>query len=162
MTSLLPRGTALESTLVRAIKADYPPLFDDGPLPDSVSTLLLAKCDPNIIGSPPLLPLGTAIRRGEDRAVELLLQYRADPQLREDIRELPLIIAVARGATKIVKILLDHRADPYSTMTGYAAASHGRRSSTGRRTTAMELTDSSSGIAALLQQAMDRIQISPQ
>ena len=42
MTSTLPRGTAGESTLVMAIKADYPPLFDDGPLPDNVTTLLLA------------------------------------------------------------------------------------------------------------------------
>ena len=33
MTSTLPRGTARESTLVMAIKADYPPMFDDGPLP---------------------------------------------------------------------------------------------------------------------------------
>ena len=84
MTSTLPRGTARESTLVRAIKADYPPTFDDGPLPDSLTTLLLAKCDPNVIGSPSLSPLGTAIRRGEDRTVEVLLQYQADPQLRED------------------------------------------------------------------------------
>ena len=73
MTSTLPRGTARESTLVLAIKADYPPMFDDGPLPDSLTTLLLAKCDPNIMGTPPLLPLGAAIRRGEERSVELLL-----------------------------------------------------------------------------------------
>ena len=84
MTSTLPRGTARESTLVRAIKADYPPTFDAGPLPDSLTTLLLAKCDPNVIRSPSLSPLGTAIRRGEDRTVEVLLQYQADPQLRED------------------------------------------------------------------------------
>ena len=97
MTSTLPRGTARESTLVRAIKADYPPTFDDGPLPDSLTTLLLAKCDPNVIGSPSLSPLGTAIRRGEDRTVEVLLQYQADPQLREDSRELPLIIAIKKS-----------------------------------------------------------------
>ena len=90
MTSLLPLGT-WEATLVRAIKADYPPIFDAGPLPDSLMTLLLAKCDPNVIGTPSLSPLGTAIR-GEDRSVEVLLQYQADPQLREDLRELPLII----------------------------------------------------------------------
>ena len=111
MTSTLPRGTARESTLLMAIKADYPPLFDDGPLPDNLTILLLAKCDPNIMGSPPLLPLGAAIRRGEDRTVELLLQYQADPQLREHSREVPLLIAIAKGATKCVKILLDHRAD---------------------------------------------------
>ena len=61
----------------KAIKGDYPPTFDAGPLPDSLTTLLLAKCDPNVIGSPS--PLGTAIRRGEDRSVEVLLQYQADP-----------------------------------------------------------------------------------
>ena len=32
MTSTLPRGTARESTLVRAIATDYPPVFDEGPL----------------------------------------------------------------------------------------------------------------------------------
>ena len=30
MTSTLPRGTARESTLVRAIETDYPPMFDEG------------------------------------------------------------------------------------------------------------------------------------
>ena len=100
MTSTLPRGTARESTLVLAIKADYPPMFDDGPLPDSLTTLLLAKCDPNIMGTPPLLPLGAAIRRGEERTVELLLQYQADPQLREHAQEVPLLIAIAKGASK--------------------------------------------------------------
>ena len=90
-------------------------MFDDGPLPDSLTTLLLAKCDPNTMGTPPLLPLGAAIRRGEERTVELLLQYQADPQLREHAREVPLLIAIAKGATNCVKILLDHRADPCST-----------------------------------------------
>ena len=83
-TSLLPRGTAWEATLVKAIKADCPPTYDAGPLPDSLTTLLLADCDPNVIGIPSLSSLGAAIRSGEDRSVEMLLQYRADPQLRED------------------------------------------------------------------------------
>ena len=125
MTSLLPRGTAWEATLVRAIKADYPPTYDAGPLPDSLTTLLLAECDPNVIGSPSLSPLGAAIRRGENRSVEVLLQHRADPQLREDSRELPLIIAIARGATECVKILLNYRADPYAVMSAPAPGPHG-------------------------------------
>ena len=162
MTSTLPRGTARESTLVRAIKADYPPTFDAGPLPDSLTTLLLAKCDPNVIGSPSLSPLGTAIRRGQDRSVEVLLQYQADPQLREDSRELPLIIAIARGATKCVKILLDHRADPSSTMSAPAPAPHGRKSNNTRHTTAMELAASSPAIVSLLRTAMERAHLSQQ
>ena len=78
----LSRGTAWEATLVKAINVDYPPTFDTGPLPDSLTTLLLAQCDPNVIGHPSLSPLGTAVRRGEERTVEVLLQYQADPQLK--------------------------------------------------------------------------------
>ena len=160
MTSTLPRGTGRESTLVMAIKADYPPLFDDGPLPDNLTILLLAKCDPNIMGSPPLLPLGAAIRRGEDRTVELLLQYQADPQLREHSREVPLLIAIAKGATKCVKILLDHRADPRSTASGHTAAYHGRNSSKVGRKTALELATPFPEIAALLRTAMEPAHLS--
>ena len=112
LTSLVPKGTALEALLVKAINADYPPTYDTGPLPDCVTMLLLAQCDPNIRGNPSLSPLGTAIRRGEEHTVEVLLQFQADPQLREEREELPLIIAIARGATKCVKILLDYWADP--------------------------------------------------
>ena len=75
MPSLLPRGTALEATLVKAIHADYPPIFDTGPLPDNVTALLLAQCDPNVLGAPSFSPLGAAVRRGEERTVEVLLQY---------------------------------------------------------------------------------------
>ena len=157
MTSLLPRGTAWEATLDRAIKADYPPTYDAGPPPDSLTTLLLPECDPNGIGSPSLLPLGAAIRRGEDRSVEVLLQYRADPQLREDSRELPLIIAIARGATECVKILLNYRADPYAVMSMSAPGPHGIKSSHTRHTIAMELAASSPVIVALLRTAMERV-----
>ena len=111
----LPQGTARKSTLVRAITADYPPMFDEGPLPDILTTLLLAKCDPNTQGAPPRSPLGAAIRRGEEHVVELLLQYQADPQLREHAQEVPLLIAVAKGAINCVKILLEYRANPCST-----------------------------------------------
>ena len=106
MTSTLPRGTSKESTLVRAIETDYPPMFDEGPLPDIMTTLLLALCDPNNEGAPPRSPLGLAIRRGEEQVVELLLQYRADPYLREHAHEVPLLIAIAKGAINYVKILL--------------------------------------------------------
>ena len=153
MTSTLPRGTAKESTLVMAIKADYPPVFDDGPLPDSLTTLLLAKCDPNVIGTPPLLPLGAAIRRGEERTVELLLQYQADPQLREHSREVPLLIAIAKGATKCVKILLDYRADPTSTAS--TAEYPVQRSSKGWCKTAIEVATPFPEIVALLRTALE-------
>ena len=137
----------------------YPPTFDARPLPDSLTSLLLAQCDPNVIGSPSLSPLGIAIQRGEDRTVEVLLQYQADPQLKEDLQELPLIIAIARGATKCVKILLDYRAHPRSTMSAPAPGPHGIKSSHNRHATAMELAAShpaSPDIVALLQTAMDR------
>ena len=159
MPSLLPRGTALEATLVKAIHADYPPIFDTGPLPDNVTALLLAQCDPNVIGTPSFSPLGAAVRRGEERTVEVLLQYQADPQLREERKELPLIIAVARRATKCVKILLDYRADPRSTMSAPAPGPHGIKSNHNRHATALEIAAShpaSSDIVALLQTAMDR------
>ena len=42
MTSTIPAGTARESTLVRAITTRPFPLYDVGPLPDIVTTLLLA------------------------------------------------------------------------------------------------------------------------
>ena len=94
ITSTLPRGTARESTLVRAIETDYPPMFDDGSLPDILTSLLLALYDPNNQGAPPRSPLGLAIRRGEERIVELLLQYRA---VREHAHETPFDSYCQRG-----------------------------------------------------------------
>ena len=109
MPSLVRRGTAWEATLVKVITADYPPTFDVGPLPGCLTALMLARCDPNIIGNPSLSPLGTAIRRGEERTVEVLLQFQADPHLKEAREEQPLIIAIARRATNCVKLLLEYR-----------------------------------------------------
>ena len=96
MCSTLPRGTARESTLVRAIETDYEPMYDEGPLSDILQTLLLALCDPNNYGAPPRSPLGAAIR-GEEHAVELLLRHRADPHLCEHAQEVPILIALQRG-----------------------------------------------------------------
>ena len=159
MTSLLRRGTAWEATLVKAITADYPPIFYIGPLPDSLTTLLLAQYDPNITGNPSLSPLGTAIRRGEERTVEVLLQFQADPHLKEEREELPLIIAIARRATNCVKILLDYRADPRTTMSAPMPGPHGVKASHNRHATAMEIAAShpaSPEIVALLLTAMER------
>ena len=47
MTSTIPAGTARESTLVRAITTRQFPEYEAVPLPDLVTTLLLAMCDPN-------------------------------------------------------------------------------------------------------------------
>ena len=159
MTSLLRRGTALEATLVKAITADYPPTFDIGPLPDSVTTLLLVQCDPNIIGNPSLSPLGTAIRRGEERTVEVLLQFQAEPHLKEEREEPPLILAIARRATNCVKILLDYRADPRTTMSAPMPGPLGVKASHNRHATAMEIATSypaSPDIVALLRTAMEK------
>ena len=73
-------------------------MYDVGPLPDIVTTLLLAMCDPNNQGAPPRSTLEVAIRREEAQVVELLLQYRANPHLREPGQELPIIVAASRGA----------------------------------------------------------------
>ena len=115
MVSTLPRGTARDSTLVRAITTDYPPTFDEGPLPDIVTTLLLAMCDPNNQGAPPRSPLEAAIHRDDIHVVETLLQFRADPQMRAHGQELPLLIAAAKGALDCVKTLLEYRANPCAT-----------------------------------------------
>ena len=70
MTSTIPAGTARESTLVRAITTRPFPEYDVGPLPDIVTTLLLAMCDPNDQG---LGPTVTDLA-SEDRALLLLLR----------------------------------------------------------------------------------------
>ena len=70
MTSTIPAGTARESTLVRAITTRPFPEYDVGPLPDIVTTLLLAMCDPNEQGAPPRSPLGISpVRRKTAREV---------------------------------------------------------------------------------------------
>ena len=83
MISTIPAGTARESTLVRAITTRPFPRYDAGPLPDIVTTLLLAMCDPNDQGALPRSTLEVAIRREEAHLVELLLQFHANPHLRE-------------------------------------------------------------------------------
>ena len=139
MTSTLPAGTARESTLVRAITTRPFPAFDEGPLPDIVTTLLLAMCDPNNQGAPPRSTLEVAIQREEAHVVELLLQYHANPHLREPGQELPIIVAASRGALNCVKILLAYRADPGATEYLPSAEYPGRRSSKVWRKTAMEV-----------------------
>ena len=90
MTSTIPAGTARESTLVRAITTRQFPEYDVGPLPDIVTTLLLAMCDPNDQGAPPRSTLELAIRHNDASLLELLLQFQADPQMREAGQEFPL------------------------------------------------------------------------
>ena len=114
MNSTIPAGTARESTLVRAITTRQFPEYDVGPLPDIVTTLLLAMCDPPDQGAPPRSPLELAIRRNDASLLELLLQHRADPQLREAGQEFPIIVAASRGALSCVQILLAYGADPCS------------------------------------------------
>ena len=115
MTSTIPAGTARESTLVRAITTRQVPEYEAVPLPDLVTTLLLAMCDPNDHGAPPRSPLELAIRYDDAPLLELLLQFRADPQRREDSQEFPIIVAAARRSAGCVQTLLAYRADPRST-----------------------------------------------
>ena len=158
MPSLMRRGTAWVATLVKAITVDYPLTYDVGPLPDCLTALMIARCDPNTIGNPMLSPLGTAIRRGEERTVETLLQFQADPHLKEEGKERPLIIAIARRATSCVQLLLEYRADPRTKMSVPMPGPHGIRASHNRRATAMELAaahPASPDIVALLMAAME-------
>ena len=126
-------------------------MFDGGPLPDSLTTLVFAKCD-RILWELLRSPLGAAIRRGEERTVELLLQYQADP--REYAQEVPLLIAVAKGAFNCVQLLLDYRADPCSTEYLPTAEYPVRSSSKVWRKTAMEVA-AFPEIVALLRTAME-------
>ena len=130
-------------------------MFDAGPLPDVITTLLLARCDPNNQGAPPRSTLEVAIRREEAHVVELLLQYHANPHLREPGQELPLIVAAARGALNCVKILLAYRADPCSTEYLPTAEYPVRRSSKVWRKTAMEVAAPFPDIVELLRTAME-------
>ena len=158
MPSLMRRGTAWVSILVKAITVDYPLTYDVGPLPNCVTALMIARCDPNVIGSPSLSPLGAAIRRGEEYTVDTLLQFHADPHLKEERNERPLIMAIARRATKCVQVLLDHRADPSMTMSVPLSGPHGTRARGKRHATAMDLATAhpaSPEIVALLTKALE-------
>ena len=120
---------------------------------------MIARCDPNIIGTPSISPLGTAIRQGKERMVEVLLQFQADPHLKEEMEERPLIIAIARRATNCVKLLLEYRADPRTTMSAPMPGPHGVIASHNLHATAMEIASShpaSPDIVALLLAAMER------
>ena len=158
MPSLIRRGTAWVSILVKAITVDYPFTYDVGPLPNCLTALLLAKCDPNVLGNSSLSPLGVAIRQGEEHTVGTLLQFRADPHLKEERNERPLIMAIARRATKCVQVLLEYRADPRMTMSVPLSGPHGTRARGKRRATAMDLATAhpaSPEIVALLTDALE-------
>ena len=158
MPSLIRRGTAWVSILVKAITVDYPFTYDVGPLPNCLTALLLAKCDPNVLGNSSLSPLGVAIRRGEEHTVGTLLQFRADPHLKEERNERPLIMAIARRATKCVQVLLEYRADPRMTMSVPLSGPQGTRARGKRRATAMDLATAhpaSPEIVALLTDALE-------
>ena len=154
MTSTIPAGTARESTLVRAITSRPFPEHDVGPLPDIVTTLLLAMCDPNEQGVPPRSPLGVATRQNETQLLELLLAHQADPHLREPGQELPLIIAASRGARSCVQILLASGSDPCATEYLPTAVHPGQMFSPVRRRTAMEVASPFPEVVEALQMAI--------
>ena len=154
MTSTIPAGTARENTLIRAITTRPFPEYDVGPLPDIVTTLLLAMCDPNDQGAPPRSTLEVAIRRNDASLLELLLQYRADPQLREAGQEFPIIVAASRGALSCVQILLAYGADPGATEQVPSAELPGQMFSIVRRKTAVEVASTCPSIVEALQTAI--------
>ena len=149
MTSTIPAGTARENTLVRAITTRPFPEYDVGSLPDIVTMLLLAMCDPNDQGAPPRSTLEVAIRREDASLLELLLQYQADPHLRDAGQELPLIVAAARGTLSCVQILLAYGADPGATE---------QLPSGGRRKTAIDVASPFPAIVGALQTAIAAVQ----
>ena len=144
MTSTIPAGTARESTLVRAITTRPFPEYDVGPLPNIVTILLLAMCDPNDQGAPPRSTLELAIRRNDASLLELLLQYQADPQLREASQELPIVVAASRGTLSCAQILLAYGADPCATE---------QLPSGGKRKTAIEIASPFPAIVEVLRAA---------
>ena len=154
MTSTIPAGTARESTLVRAITTRPFPEYDVGPLPDIVTILLLAMCDPNDQGAPPRSPLEIVIRGDEAHLVELLLQHQANPQLRELGKKLPIIVAASRGALRCVQILLAYGADPCATEYLPSAEHPGQMYSPVRRKTAMEVASPFPEVVEALQTAI--------
>ena len=129
-------------------------MYDVGPLPDIVTMLLLAMCDPNDQGAPPRSPLEVAIRRQEAHLVELLLQYQGNPHLRELGQELPIIVAASRGALSCVKILLAYGADPGATEYLPSAEHPGQMFSIVRRKTAMDIAAPFPEIIEVLQTAL--------
>ena len=84
--------------LVRAIEANYVETSENYSFPDTVQTLLWAQCDPDQCGVDQRLPLSQAIRSGDDRAIEQLLQAKANPLLAEKEQEAPLTLAVLAGS----------------------------------------------------------------
>ena len=154
MTSTIPAGTARESTLVRAITTRTFPEYDSSPLPDIVTTLLLAMCDPNDQGAPPRSTLELAIRHNDASLLELLLQHQADPQLRDAGQEFPIIVAASRGATDCVQILLAYGADPCSTEQIPSMDRSRPGPPVRRRKTAMEVASPSSSVVQALQTAI--------
>ena len=80
--------------------------------PDTVLSLLLAKCDPNAVGTPAMTPLCQAIRASDCRAVAQLFQFSADPNLREMSGPQPIFWAMGVASAEYVQQLIDHRADP--------------------------------------------------
>ena len=81
-------------SIVRAIEANYVELADEYIYPDTVQALLWAQCDPKHSGADQRLPLIQAIRSGDDRALEQLLQARANPTLQEPDENAPLLLAI--------------------------------------------------------------------
>ena len=157
MDSTSSRDDVLENTLVRAITTRPFPEYDVGPLPDIVTTLLLAMCDPNDQGAPPRSTLEVAIRRNDASLLELLLQYQADPQLREAGQELPIIVAASRGTLSCVQILLAYGADPCATEQLPSAEHPGQAFSIVRRKTAIDVASPYPAIIEALQTAISAV-----
>ena len=80
--------------------------------PDTVQALLWAQCDPDHRGADQRLLLSQAIRSGDDRALEQLLQAKATPTLAEQDQYAPLLLAIQIGAPNYVRLLLQYKADP--------------------------------------------------
>ena len=81
-------------TLVRAITTWQFPEYEAVPLPDLVTTLLLAMCDPNDQGAPPRSTLELAIRYNDAPLLELLLQFRADPSCEMRAKSFPSFLSL--------------------------------------------------------------------
>ena len=117
-----------------------------------MQALLWAQCDPDHRGADQRLPLSQAIRSGDDRALERLLQAKANPTLIEQDQHAPLLLAIQIGAPSYVRLLLQYKAD--LEISGVApredASSHSRAM---EQTRAIDLASPSPEIAAILEAA---------
>ena len=95
----------------------------------------------------------SAIRSGDDRAIEQLLRAKANPIRAEKGQEAPLLLAVRAGAPSYVRLLLQYRAVPARPADVYGSdASFNKEKEDMARV--MQIASSTPAILAILEMAI--------